>query len=99
MNTFEAPIICVAFYPCKKHELADGRVIDGNEFRLMEYSEGFNSKKMLSGILGVQLQSLALAVVALRCEGTKSKDLTSYRTMLKEMWLEASSRSSGNLKP
>lgn len=87
MNTFTEPFVFVAFYPVQRHEMADGRLINGNEFRLLEYGKGFNENKMLGGIFGLCDDRIVL--MALKCCATRARDFEPHRKMIKEMFAEA----------
>lgn len=89
MNTFETPIVFVAFFPAQLHEMQDGSFINGNEIRLLEYGSGFKAKKMLAAIIGLREDPADLVLIALRDQGTRTKDLNPYRHMIKEMLAEA----------
>lgn len=90
MNTVSGPAIYVAFYPAQRHELKNGKVLYGNEFRLMEYGKGFTAGKMLSAILGSCPEDFAvLPLCALNCQGTRAHQIVPYATTVREMLLEA----------
>ena len=88
MSTFDHPFIFVAFYQAQNHEMADGRFVNGNEFRLLSSGTGFQSKKLLAGILGIDSEC-RFVCMALRCCQTKADDLKPYKQILREMYAEA----------
>jgi hypothetical protein len=94
MSTFDTPFTCVAFFDGKQHELTDGRIIHGCELRLLEYGAGFKAKKMLAAIIGVQEEPAKVVLCALRCQGTTPREIRPYTTMIREMFGEATARSS-----
>ena len=88
MSTFDHPFIFVAFYKAQKHEMADGRFVNGNEFRLLSSGTGFHAKKLLAGILGVDSE-YRIVCMALKCSQTRANDLKPYTKTLRSMWAEA----------
>lgn len=89
MNTLETPVVFVAFFPNQRHEMQDGSIIDGSELRLLEYGNGFKAKKMLAAIIGILEDPAAVALVGLRDQGTRFKDIIPYQQVIVEMFTEA----------
>ena len=85
VNTAEKPYVFAAFYDAKRHELTDGRIINGNEFRLWEASTGFKQPSPLAGIIGVDEINAAFVICGLADQGTRSRDIKPYSRMIREM--------------
>jgi hypothetical protein len=86
INTVNQPYIFAAFYEHKRHELIDGRILNGCEFRLWHTSKGFSPKpKVLAGIIGVSEDPPELVLCALTTEMTSSHDLAPYGDMIREV--------------
>jgi hypothetical protein len=85
LNTTNKPYIYVAFYNACDHEMADGRILSGCEFRLWKQNLGVVNSKVLAGIIGFDKQTYQIVINALTDQLTKSADLAPYRKMLVEM--------------
>jgi hypothetical protein len=85
MNTAHKPYVFVAFYDSQSHEMKDGRILIGCEFRLWEATLGIQKRKPLAGIIGFNSQTYDLVLTALTNEVTKGTDLHGYKKMLVEM--------------
>ena len=85
VNTAAKPYVFVAFYDAKRHEIADGRIINGNEFRLWKPSNGFRAAAPLAGIIGIEEADPCVTLCALVCQGTRAHDLKPYGDMIREM--------------
>ena len=85
VNTAEPPYVFVAFYHARRHELADGRIINGNEFRLWKPSAGFKRATPLAGIFGIEEAAARFVLLGLTDQGTRARDLVPYGSMIREM--------------
>jgi hypothetical protein len=85
VNTAIRPYVFVAFYEAKRHEMADGRIINGNQFRLWKPSNGFRATAPLAGIIGIEETDPCVMLCALTCQGTRAHDLKPYGDMIREM--------------
>jgi len=85
VNTVDPPYVFVAFYDAQRHELADGRIINGNEFRLWKPSAGFKRATPLAGIFGIEEAAARFVLLGLRDQGTRARDLAPYGSMIREM--------------
>jgi hypothetical protein len=85
VNTAEPPYVFVAFYDAQRHELADGRIINGNEFRLWKPSAGFKRSTPLAGVIGIEEAEAQLVLCGLTDQGTRGRDLAPYGSMIREM--------------
>jgi hypothetical protein len=85
VNTFDRPYVFVAFYAGRDHEIIDGRIIRGYEFRLLEQSQGFKQNRLLAGIVGVEMRDPNVVFMALRNLGTRKSDLLPYGQIIREM--------------
>lgn len=88
VNTAQQPYVFVAFYASQRHELADGRVVNGNEFRLWKPSAGFRQSAPLAGIFGIDPSTCDLVLCGLVDQGTRRCDLKPYGSMIREMMHE-----------
>jgi hypothetical protein len=85
VNTAQQPYVFVAFYDAQRHELADGRVVNGNEFRLWKPSAGFRQSAPLAGIFGIDQNTCGVVLCGLTDQGTRRSDLVPYGSMIREM--------------
>jgi len=85
VNTTNKPYIFVAFYNSKYHEMVDGSILNGCEFRIWKTSSGIKNTKALAGIIGISMPNGTPKLTALRNELTSAKELEPYRQMLVEM--------------
>jgi hypothetical protein len=85
MGTSNSPIILAAFYPAQKHELVNSAIINGIEFRLLEYDKYLCGKKMLAGIFGCFANTQVPTLVALNEHDSYSPELMPYLDVLYAM--------------
>lgn len=83
--TRSKPYTFCAFYDATNHELKDGRLIHGNEFRLWQPRAGFSKTEVLAGIFGFEEKSSELVCCALTSHGTRAKELNPFGPMIREM--------------
>lgn len=88
VNTAHKPYVFAAFYDAKRHELRDGRIINGNEIRVWRHKQGFVCNAPHACILGIDEAGPDLVLVALTDQGTTAKDVKPYGSMLREMMAE-----------
>ena len=89
VNTFDRPYVFVAFYDGQDHEITDGRIVKGCEFRLWEVSQGFKQNRLLAGIIGIEMRDSDFVVMALTNLETRASDLLPYGQTIREMLGEA----------
>jgi len=86
VNTIQKPYLFVAFYNAKRHELEDGRIINGNEIRLWKPSAGFKKAACpLAGVFGVEETDCKLVLCALVDQGTRRHEIMPYQSMIRDM--------------
>jgi hypothetical protein len=94
--TRSKPYVFCAFYDAKAHELKDGRVIYGNEFRFWRPCSGFGGTKVLAGIFGLEKGASDLVCCALKDHETKAQDLVSIGKTIREMMCDIVTDSIGD---
>jgi hypothetical protein len=100
VSTAEKPYIFVAFYATTCHEMADGTVIDGNEFRLWQPSTGFKRLSApLAGIIGIRQGDCLPVLHALTDQATRGRDLKPYGPVLREIMSHWASDKIGEWDP
>ena len=93
------PYVFCAFYDARIHELKDGRVINGNEFRFWRPCSGFSSTEVLAGIFGIEEGALDLVCCALADHETKAKDVASIAGIIREMMCDMTTDNIGDWTP
>lgn len=97
ISTPGRPWTFVAFYSSICHEMKDGRIIEGNEFRLWTPSKGFRRGKVLAGIIGIYHDDYTLALVALSDQNTNAQEIAPYASMIRKMMSAAASGDIGRM--
>jgi hypothetical protein len=85
VSTAQPPYVFVAFYDAQRHEMADGQIIKGSEFRLWQPPAGFKRSTPLAGIIGFDETVTEFVLCGLRDEGTQGRDLAPYASLIREM--------------
>lgn len=98
ISTNGPPWTFVAFYSATRHEMNDGRIVEGNEFRLWTPSKGFRTSKALGGIIGICGATGFPTLMALRDQNTSAREIRPYLSMLREMVIESASGNIGKMQ-
>lgn len=90
------PYVFCAFYDARIHELGDGRVINGNEFRFWQPRSEFDNTKVLAGIIGIDKGTLDFVCCALTDYGTRAKDIAPVTRIVRKMMLDIATNNIGS---
>jgi hypothetical protein len=82
LSTKSEPIVFVAFYKPKFHDLGSANQLLGAEFRLWHVKAGFRKNNTLAGVAGIKEGVDEKIICALVEHGTRKKMLAPYAKMI-----------------